>query len=284
MKKLSFLIRMCFLVVVLLISVESSYAVSQKASKYEFKTAKLSKTTKHGTGTVYYPDDNQRHGVVLIMPGFMESQSFIQWYGPLLASNGFVTVTLDSKYKYDSPSARAVQLEEALKDTKLKFANIINPSLVAYMGHSMGGGALDAAVKDKTLKAIIPLAPYHGSPASTAKNNYTSIQVPTLIISCSEDEIASNARHSDVFYSAIPSNKMQITMVGGNHFCANTDESIPIIGTQLGSNDQYKPTITHFVLSWLKYYMNGQSDYLQNLCGPNAVQPQVQSSRNNWCK
>lgn len=284
MKKVSLRVKVCSVFVVLVLFVGFNYVA---AEEYAVKTAQLSKTLSHGGGTVYYPDSDQRHGLVLVMPGFTESKSFIEWYGPLLASNGFVTVVMDSSLLTDTPPLRANQLAAAAKDVKKKFSNIVDPTRVAYMGHSMGGGgALDAAVKDPSLKAIVPIAPWHGFPASTALNNYTKITVPTLIVSCSADFIAPNIQHSDIFYSAIPANKMQITMDGGLHSCANTDGTVPpgMTGMELVGNDQYKPAISNFVVSWLKYYMDGQPDYVEDLCGSGSVQPEVQSVRNNWCQ
>ncbi|MFZ5562590.1 MAG: dienelactone hydrolase family protein [Thermodesulfobacteriota bacterium] len=259
-----------------------------QAAEYAVKTAQLpSRIFTHGGGTVYYPADNARHGVVLIMPGFMETQSYIQWYGPMLAKNGFVAVTMDSLTRADLPSSRARQLAAALKDVKSRFKTIVDPARAAYMGHSMGGGGtLDAAVKDPGLKAIIPIAPWHDLSITNATVYYGQIQVPTLIISCAADLIAPNLKHSDVFYNAIGSaKKMQITMSGGLHSCANTDGTVPVgIEMDLAPNDQYKPAITHFVVSWLRYFMDGESVYLQDLCGPGADQPEVESSRNNFCE
>lgn len=249
-------------------------------------TAQLAKTSSHGAGTVYYPDDNLQHGVVVIMPGYNETQYFTKWYGPLLAGNGFVAVTLDSLAGGDLQTARANQLAAALDDIKLKFWKNVDATRTVFMGHSTGGGAtLDAAVKDNRLKAIIPYAPWQPFPA-TAASQYGRIQVPTLIISCASDVIAPNNTNSDVFYNSIPSgtHKTQITMANAVHSCANTDGTVPpgfiAIPT---ANDKYKPAISHFVIAWLKYHVDGQLQYKQDLCGANAVQAEVSQSRNNWC-
>lgn len=60
-------------------------------------------------GTVYYPTDTSQgsFGSIVVMPGFLAGQSQIAWYGPRLASHGFVVLTLDSKAPWD-PQVTAV--------------------------------------------------------------------------------------------------------------------------------------------------------------------------------
>lgn len=67
-------------------------------------------------GTIYYPTDTSQgtFGAVVVMPGFVAIQAQIAWYGPRLASQAFVVMTLDSNALWDFPSDRSRQQLAAL--------------------------------------------------------------------------------------------------------------------------------------------------------------------------
>ena len=72
-------------------------------------------TPGFGATTIYYPTSTaQTYGGIAVVPGYTGTQSSISWYGPRLASHGFVVMTIDTNSRYDQPSARATQLLAAL--------------------------------------------------------------------------------------------------------------------------------------------------------------------------
>ena len=65
-----------------------------------------------GGGTIYYPTTTAdgTFGAIAISPGYTGTQSSIAWYGPRLASYGFVVITIDTRSTLDSPASRGTQL------------------------------------------------------------------------------------------------------------------------------------------------------------------------------
>ncbi|MFC6932388.1 dienelactone hydrolase family protein [Actinomadura yumaensis] len=138
---------------------------SVTAEKGPFAVEKIDVPQGSGTGfnkgTIYAPTDTSQgtFGAIAVSPGFVSPQAWIDWYGPRLASQGFVVMTLETLSLLNAPDERADQLLAALDymTTKSKAASRIDTSRLAVMGHSMGGGGtLRAAQKRPTLRAAVP--------------------------------------------------------------------------------------------------------------------------------
>jgi hypothetical protein len=73
-------------------------------------------TPGFGGATIYYPTSQAEgtFGAVAISPGWVSGQFLVSWYGPRLASQGFVVITFDTNSLYDQPDQRATQLLAAL--------------------------------------------------------------------------------------------------------------------------------------------------------------------------
>jgi dienelactone hydrolase len=200
-------------------------------------------------GTVYYPTDADLgvRGGVAVAPGFTESQSAISWYGPRLASHGFIVITIDTNSVFDQPASRGDQLLAALDylTTKSTVAARVDKDRLAVMGHSMGGGGtLEAARKKHALRAAIPLAAF-----STTTDWSTNV-TPTLVVACQNDQTAPVADYSLKFYNSITSEKAFLEIAGGDHSCPNS------INT----------TISTSVVSWLKHFVDGDTSDDSHLC------------------
>src|SRR5689334_13915673 len=54
-------------------------------------------------GTIYYPSDQSitNMAAIVVVPGFISSKSSIEWYGPRLASWGFVVMTINTNTPLD---------------------------------------------------------------------------------------------------------------------------------------------------------------------------------------
>lgn len=232
----------------------------EQAGPLAVANVKVATPSGYGSGTVYYPTTGSAYGLVSVTPGFTEGQSAINWLGPLLASHGFVVVTIGTKTILDVPTNRAKQMMAALAQvtalsaTKTSpFAGKVDASRLAVMGHSMGGGgSLDAARDNPNLKASIPLAPWE-----TTKD-YSKTTVPTLIVSCESDAIAPVKDHANKFYDSFTPTltKALLEMKGASHFCTNSS-----------ANAATKTLIGKYSISWLKRFVDGDTRYSPFLCG-----------------
>jgi dienelactone hydrolase len=221
---------------------------------FAYETIVVPAGSGFGGGTIYAPTDLTQglYGGVALAPGFTERQNVVQWYGPLLASNGFVVITIDTLGLYDLPPARGDQLIAALTylTTTSAVASRVDPNRLAVMGHSMGGGgSLEAAKKKPALRAAIPLAPWDQT------QDWSGNVTPTLIVACQNDSIAPVANHATPFYNSLTSEKAYLELAGVDHACPSSTNA----------------TIATYALSWLKRWVDGDTRYTQFLCPPPAT-------------
>jgi dienelactone hydrolase len=221
-----------------------SFAVSQTS------VSSLS-VSGFGGGTIYYPTSTSSgtFGAIAVAPGFTAAQSSMSWYGPRLASQGFVVFTIDTNSRYDQPSSRADQLGAAL-DYLTRTSSVrtrIDATRLGAMGHSMGGGGTIELANDRpALQAAIPLTPWH-----TTKS-WSRVTVPTMVIGAENDSVASVGSHAEPFYNSIPasSEKAYLELDGASHFAPNTANT----------------TIAKYSISWLKRFIDNDTRYEQFLC------------------
>lgn len=211
-----------------------------------------SQTPGFGAATVYAPTDLSQgtFGAVAIAPGWTENQSAIRWLGPRLASHGFAVITFDVTNTFvDQPVDRGFQLLRAL-DYLTKVSPVkdrIDPTRLAVMGHSMGGGGTLTAAKERpSLKAAIGLTPW------SQDGNWPEITTPTLLVGAQFDIIAPPLLHSTPFYNTIPGTtpKMYVELKNGDHFITNK------MNISAGATS----------VSWLKRFVDGDLRYSKYLC------------------
>ena len=213
-----------------------------------------------GGGTVHYPTTGGPYGVVSLSPGFTESASAIQYWGPYLASQGFVVITIETTNTLITPEQRSAEQLDALDYVIGQSAasgnpltGKVDPNRKAVGGHSMGGGAsLLSANSDPSIDAVLPLAPW---------NLYQPGQVrsPTLVLACQSDLIAPVATNAVPLYDAIPATteKMYVSVAGGDHFCVNS----PAAGGEEAGQT---------AAAFLRRYVNGDTSVVGQLCGAGA--------------
>lgn len=229
--------------------------VTATTGPFAFATTTVATGSGFGGGTIYYPTDTSqgRYGAVAVMPGWTETQSAISWYGPRLASQGFVVFTLEAiSTNNDLPAARGDQLIAALNylSTSSTVASEVDPNRLAVMGHSMGGGAtFEAASKDHALKAAVSLAGWDQT------TNWSGNVTPELVVGCQNDNVAPVATYSIPFYNSLTTSKAYLEIAGGDHFCPTSPNT----------------TIAEYVLSWLKRFVDNDTRYSQFLCPPPAA-------------
>jgi dienelactone hydrolase len=212
------------------------------------------KSFGYGGATVYYPKSGtQTFGLVSLTPGFLGTQSAYVTLAQRIASHGFVVVSIDPNSIFDLPDVRAKQMASALKQTielaqgSAPYKAVLDSTRRAVVGHSMGGGGtLSAAVADPTLKAAVPLAPWH-----TIKS-FSTNKVPTLIVACEKDSIAGNAQHSDPFYASLSPTlaRGEVELKGADHLC-------PI--TLAKAVDQLN--VAKSTVAWLKRFVDEDTRY-----------------------
>lgn len=221
---------------------------------YTSTTLADSATPGFGAATIYYPTATGTFGGVAISPGYTETQSAISWLGPRLASHGFVVITFNTNSSYDQPAARATQLLAALDylTGSSSVRDKVDASRLAVMGHSMGGGgAIEATNTRKTLKASVPMTPWH-----TTKT-WSGVQTPTLIIGAESDSIAPVSSHAIPLYEGLTG--------------ANERAYLELDNASHSVTNSANPLTSRFAIAWLKRFVNGDTTYDQFLCPPPAT-------------
>ena len=214
-----------------------------------------------GGGTVFYPTNaTGKMGAIAVIPGYVSYESSIKWWGPRLASHGFVVITMNTKTIYDQPDSRADQLSKALdylisesKSSRSAIYNKVDSTRLGAIGWSMGGGGSLKLATQRSLNAIIPQAPYYAG-----LNSFNNVKTPALILACQSDVVAPVSSHASPFYNKIPSTtpKAFLEVNGGDHFCANS-----------GYRDE--AMLGKYGIAWMKRFIDFDTRYSQFLCGPN---------------
>ena len=204
-----------------------------------------------GGGTIHYPTNAGDCGLlggIAVIPGYVSYEASIKWWGPRLASWGFVVITIDTNSIYDDPNSRATQLSAAL-DHIVSDSTVgaqIDSTRLGAIGWSMGGGgALQLATQRSDVRAIIPQTPYHDK-------DYGIMDTPALFITCQNDRIASNKKYSSAFYNHAAGPKIKIEIKNGSHFCPSYRFNEILLS---------KPGI-----AWMHRYINGDTRFDKFLC------------------
>ena len=228
---------------------------SVEAARGPFATATTtvsrSSVSGFGGGTIYYPTSTAEgtFGAVAISPGFTASQSSVSWFGPRLASQGFVVITIDTLSTLDQPDSRGAQLLAAL-DYLTRTSSVrtrVDATRLSVMGHSMGGGGSLAASRTRpALQAAIPLTPWHGT------KSWSTVRVPTMIIGAESDSVAPVSSHSEPFYTSLTSapDKAYLELNSASHSAPTSANT----------------TVAKYSISWLKRFVDNDTRYDQFLC------------------
>ncbi len=230
-----------------------------RSGPYSVRTTNVSSfTSGFGGGTIHYPTGTTgTMGAIVVIPGFVSAESSIDWWGPKLASHGFVVMTIDTNSGFDQPPSRARQINNALdylidqNTSRTSPVNgMIDPERLGVVGWSMGGGGALRVATQGRLQAVIPLAPWDTT-------NFRSNNTPALIFACGSDTIAPVRSHASPFYNQIPAStpKAFVEISRGNHYCANGG----------GRNDE---VLSRLGVSWMKLHIDKDQRYAQFLCGP----------------
>lgn len=219
-----------------------------------------------GGGDIFYPTNAPSGSLaaIAICPGYLGTSETIDWWGPRLASHGFIVLVMDPNSIYDQPTSRANQLmacQDELADQNntpgSPIYGMVDSSRMGLMGHSMGGGgtliATEANANNPNLKAAIPLAPWN-----ILSSNFSGINAATLVVACELDAIAPVYQHARPFYNSIPSTvpKAFLEINNGDHLCVM-------------NGDQFEDVLGKYGVAWMKRFLDEDHRYDQFLCGPN---------------
>lgn len=227
---------------------------------YSVRTSRVSGLVRgFGGGTIHYPTGTTgTMAAIVVIPGFVSAESSIDWWGPKLASHGFVVMTIDTNTGFDQPPSRARQINSALdylveqNSRRTSPVNgMIDTERLGVIGWSMGGGGTLRVASEGRIKAAIPLAPWDTT-------RFSGVQAPTLIFACESDLIAPVRSHASPFYNQLPNDidKAYVEINNGSHYCANGG----------GLNND---VLSRFGVSWMKRFLDNDTRYSQFLCGPN---------------
>ncbi|HEX2313551.1 MAG TPA: dienelactone hydrolase family protein [Thermomonospora sp.] len=208
-----------------------------------------------GSATIFYPNSTAQgtFGGVAVSPGYYGNAASVAWLGRRLASHGFVAIVINTDNLYDQPNARGRQLLAALDHLATRSPAAVRQRLDArrlgVAGHSMGGGGtLHAAWARPSLRAAVPLAPWHSI------RNWSAVGVPTMIIGGTRDRTATVAEHSERFHGSLTGarERAYAEVADADHLTFTRDT--PLIGA--------------FVVAWMKRFVDDDTRYERFLCPP----------------
>ncbi|MCW8195791.1 alpha/beta hydrolase [Proteobacteria bacterium 005FR1] len=252
-------------------------SLEASSGPYAVSTVSVSRNVSgFGGGTIHYPTGiTGTMGAIAVVPGYVSYESSIMWWGPRIASHGFVVITINTSSIYDNPDSRANQLNAALnyvidqsKNTSSPIYGMVDETRRGVMGWSMGGGGtLKLAGDDRSIRAAIPQAPWY-----SGSNNFGNITTPTLIIACENDTTAPVNNHASPFYYDIPSttDKAYLEINDGSHSCAN-------------SGNANQDILGKYGVAWMKRFIDVDRRYDQFLCGPDHAAPVEISEYRDTC-
>jgi len=205
-------------------------------------------------------------GAVALVPGYGQSASNYEWWGPMLASFGYAVMIIDTNTPQDGLEARSQALMAAVDFLRNENGEADSPiegrldaTKIAIMGHSIGGGASLQAAQNlggDDIGAVIPLTPYCCELGQSFSGSLADQDVPTLIFASAEDTVAPPADHARLLYDAIAgsTSKVYAEFATGDHMLATSS------GGDL-------TTLGRYAMAFLKYHLDGQPQYEEVVYG-----------------
>jgi hypothetical protein len=226
-----------------------------EASRGPFATAQMSVAPGNGFngGVVYYPTDTSQGtwGALAIVPGYSALCADEEaWMGPWLSSFGFAVICIETNSRTDDADSRASELLAGLDwlTTQSPVKAEIDPNRLSVLGHSAGGaGAIIAAERRPTLKAMIGLAPgFPGNGLSMATDT-----VPTLVVGGQNDTVVTPSYLSGL-YGTLPAGTQSdfAQIAGADHVYYTRPNNVEM----------------KLLIPWLKVFVDSDTRYTQFLC------------------
>ncbi len=203
-------------------------------------------TAEFAKATIFYPltlSFDRPNGGVVMVPGYRGTPEVYDWWGPMLASTGVITMIIETNTPEDSLEARKNALiagvnllrgENERDDSPIR--NKLDVSNIAIMGHSLGGGASLRAAEElgTQIKAVVPLTPYCCELGQSFEGDLSGVDVPTLIVASAEDTIAPPETHARMLFDSInaDTDKVYLEFATGDHMLpSNSGQDLQTLGT-----------------------------------------------------
>ena len=232
---------------------------------------------------IYYPSNSEGNNtqvafgqfpIIIFGHGFLMSFSSYQNLWEEFVPRGYVIafprteeglINDHQEFGWDLQFLVTVMQEEGINNESPIFGAVSNNT--ALMGHSMGGGAAflaaDSLCQNENIqvKTIIGLAPVESSSNGVSSiSSALNVNIPSLILSGSQDGVAPPDVHHLPLYNNISSNyKTFISITGGAHcyfgepnFFCDFGENTASSGISISREDQQDITFD-FVNLWLDY-------------------------------
>jgi pimeloyl-ACP methyl ester carboxylesterase len=207
---------------------------------------------------IYFPlNATPPFAITALSPGFVNVKEDVDWWGPVMASHGFVIIVISPTDALDFPAQRADDLEAGIALLKAENTRSGSPlrgkldvDRAGLMGHSMGGGAtlLVMARSGSKYQAGVAWEP-HANPISL---DTSRISAPTMILAGEFDLVAGANDMAWPFYQGIPSTtpKAYAEFAGLGHNTPNNAGDIP--GRELHAR---------WTLAWMKMQLENDARY-----------------------
>lgn len=221
--------------------------------------------------------------VICFAHGYLLSGKSYAHISNMIVPEGFIVAFISSRDGL-FPSHRAFAedlrfVSEAIgslgKDISSPLHGIID-TLRCLMGHSMGGGSLFlAARQNSSIQAAVALAPYDTRPS--AIKAASEVEVPTLIISGTNDCITpADKYHAPMYASSASIDKTYILIKGGTHCQMGVSYDKCIIGEKMArctpgiSEQEQLKVLARYLVPWLRFFLKGETE--QGICFDNCLQ------------
>lgn len=231
---------------------EDPTEASIEAETGPFKTATVTISAEEGAGfgggTIYHPSEETDcpFGALILMPGLNRTEESIAWYGPRIASQGFVVLVINGENVMEGPTQRVDDFEDSIKYLTGSSAvkDTVDADRIAIGGHSFGGGgALNYAKSHPEIDAVIPLSPSNLGSGT----DFSAVTSPTVMVAMQNDELAPPPLFAKAYYDSIPgaSGKAYLEFEGAAH-------ELPL---------EPNTMIAKSVISWMKRFVDSDGRY-----------------------
>lgn len=264
--------------------VASGFAIGQASEDF----VDAARSNRRVNARIYYPavtagcdtplagGDGEMFPVVVFGHGYQISIDRYAYLWQGIVPQGYIVVLCNTETGIVPSHARFGEdlafLAEAMlaagADPASRFHGRI-ASRTAVLGHSMGGGAAFLSVQhSKNIATIATLAAADTSPSAITAAS--SIDIPTLLISGSEDHVTPPAEHQLPMYQALPSScKYLVTIDKGSHcqfaqgslLCDAAEATTCLCCSYLNDAKQKALTL-EFLLPWFRYTLKGDASGL----------------------
>lgn len=237
-------------------AVEGSFAYTS------FKVPDKDTPFSFGGATIWHPTSTARtYGGIAMSPGFLGPREGLDSYGRLLASHGFVVISIDPNSPFADPADRGRALLAALDwlVTSSPVKSRVNAARLAVFGHSMGGGGVFEAAQDRpTLTAGVAFEPYNDTKSFDTP-------VPIGVIGGEKDTVAPPREYAIPMYERLTGNRKSYIEIDGR------DHSV--VGEKVAA-------ISTSIVAWMKRWVDGDTRYTPLLCpGPEVDNVRVSDYR-----